>query len=653
MAIRLQKGAQCLYNRVAGRKNLTPDKMLPPAKQRELGMILSEEEYLERAYLIRDAYVRTGDLFGPAEFIIQHCTKNPPAGELKISSKDCAFLLWKYAQRMLELECYQAAAIVLWGPDQFTPEPHCTQQVWSALREDSKNLVMGGGSLSKSYSGAVYFSLDFLRDPEWTCIKVMSVTAQHALTNVFAHMKNLLSNTIVPVPGVVLKTDSIRIGVDEKQGIHLTSIPQSDDGKGRLRGFHPVPRKHKHPRFGRLSRVMLLLDEAEEIPGGVWEDVNNVLLTEEADDSHVKVFAATNPKDRKSKFGLLAEPSDGWASVDIERDESWTSALGWRVTRLDGAKCENVIAKRVVFPGLQTHEGFERMLKMGTNNPEYFTMARGWFPEESAQAMILTGSMFASAKGVITFSGPTVSAGAVDLAFEGGDLCIFTHLRHGEAAGWTDYNGRFHPIRNGQRAVQVESQIAMEKKQTLDQARAIIRLCKDLSIKPQGLTVDRTGNGTGVHDALCQMFGPAVFGVMFSWAATETKILDDDTEVASELYQDISTEMGFSVRRFIEAGILKLSPNMNWNVLERETTNRRYAQVGRGILKMQSKKEYKKANAGLSPDRFDSLMIGLHGIRMNAGLSTVLVQEPMQKKTLSKPISHGVVDGLEFLDMST
>lgn len=614
-------------------------------------VIPDHKKALSRAYQLREVYQKSENVLDVAEFILRNYVKTPVRETIEISLQDAEYLVWRYVQRQLDQDFYQAAAIVLWGEELFTPEPHCTRLVWSALQEHAKNLIMGGGSLSKSYSGAVFFGLEFLRDPEWTCIKVMSVTAQHAQTNVFAHMKNLLQSTIVPIPGVTIKAESIRVNNDDKQGIHLTSIPQGDTGKGRLRGFHPVPRPKEHPRFGKLSRVMLLLDEAEEIPGGVWEDVNNILLTEEADDSHVKVFAATNPKDRMSKFGLMAEPREGWASVDIETSETWKAASDWNVVRLDGAKCENVVERKVIFPGLQTYEGFERMLKMGTSNPEYFTMARGWFPQESATARVVTGEMFSNAKGIITFSGPTVSAGGVDLAFEGGDLVIFTHLRHGEAVGWTDSNGRYQALPAGQRAIQVESQLTLEKRPTLELAKTLRRMCQELNIKPAWLTVDRTGNGTGVHDCLKSLFGPQVFGVMFSWAPSPLKILEDDTETAEELYQDISTEMGFAVRRFMETHILKLNPGMNWNALEKESTGRSYHQVGRGIVKMEAKKDYKKRSGGLSPDRFDSLMLAVHGVRQNAGVYASMVPESLQKKQAPIRLRHGVVDELEFLDM--
>lgn len=640
------------YARTGVRKKTSTTQIDPEDSQR-IDQVLDSHQYLEHAYNLREAHQKTGDLFGPVEYLLRYCVTNPPKESIKLSTHECEYLIWRYIQRLLDLDQYQAAAIVCWGPDLFTPEPHCTRLVWDGLKGHSKNLIMGGGSLSKSYSGAVYFGLDFLRDPEWTCIKVMSVTRQHAVTNVFAHLKNLLANVIVPVPNISVKSESVRVNNDDKQGIHLTSIPMGDDGKGRLRGFHPVPRPTPHPRFGRLSRIALILDEAEEIPEGVWEDVNNVLLTEETDNSHVKVFAATNPKDRNSKFGSLSEPQNGWSSVDIDRDETWQSSRGWNVIRLDGAKCENVEQKRVVFPGLQTWEGFERLLKLGTDNPEYFTMARGWFPESSASVVIINEPMFERAKGIYVFSGPTTTAGGVDMAFDGNDSVVYTVARFGMSTGWTDIRGDFHRFKEERRVVQIEQQITLEKKDTLEQSKSIIRLSRDLGVKPAWLTVDRTGNGTGVHDALQSMFGPDVFGVMFSWSATDTRILDDDSETCSERYHDIVTEMAFAIRKFMETDTLKLNPGINWNNLSKETVTRRYSQVGRGFLRIESKKDFKKRNSGVSPDRFDSLLLAVHGIRMNEGISASMVNSPKQRVATSRMPQHGIVDTLDFIDMST
>jgi hypothetical protein len=642
----VKKGAKMSYHKSGVRKKSKSEHIESPSA-------ISEAEYLDHAYALREVHKRTDDLFGPAEYLLRNCVKTKIDDSLTLGVQDCEFLIWRFIQRLLSLEQYKAAAIVSWGPDLFTPEPHCTQLVWESLRTHAKNLIQGGGSLSKSYSGAVFFGLDYMRDPEWTCVKVLSVTRQHAVTNVFAHLKNLLQSTIVPIPNLILKSDSIRVNNDDKQGIHLTSIPQGDDGKGRLRGFHPVPRPEEHPQFGKLSRISLILDEAEEIPEGVWEDVNNILLTEESQGDRVKVFAATNPKDRNSKFGILAEPKNGWSSIDIDEHETWTSAKGWNVVRLDGARCENVEQKKIVFPGLQTWEGFERLLKLGTDNPEYFTMARGWFPESSAQVVIVNEQLFSNSKGLYTFSGPTVAAAGVDMAFDGNDSVIYTLLRHGSAIGWTDIRGEFHKFKTERRVIQVEQQFVLGKCDTIEQSKAIMKLSNELFVKPQWLSTDRTGNGTGVHDALCSMFGPEVFGIMFGWAATDTRILDDDSHQCSEIYHDIVTEMAFAVRRFMETDLIKLNPGISWNQLEKETVPRRYSQQGRGILRIESKKDFKKRNSNNSPDRFDSLIIAVHGVRMNAGMSGLMVENPAQTKQPAHKQQHGVVDVLEFLDMST
>jgi hypothetical protein len=246
-----------------------------------------------------------------------------------------------------------------------------------------------------------------------------------------------------------------------------------------------------------------------------------------------------------------------------------------------------------------------------------------------------------------------VAAAGVDMAFDGNDSVIFTLLRQGSAIGWTDTRGEFHKFQSERRVIQIEQQFVLEKCDTIEQSKAIMKLCGELFVKPRWLSTDRTGNGTGVHDALCSMFGPEVFGIMFGWSATDTRILEDDSHQCSEIYHDIVTEMSFAVRRFMETDLIKLNIGINWNQLERETVPRRYQQKGRGILQIESKKDFKKRNSGSSPDRFDSLIIAVHGVRMNEGISGRMVENPKQIKQSSSKQQHGVVDVLEFLDMST
>lgn len=639
--------------RVQKKKLTTKGNPGRPAWKNKKPILTGEPFHRQQAYRIRELYTKHKTIWEPAKHILRNCVAKPTEKAIRITLADCEAAIWHYAKFLIRKRYFVAAAVLLWGPEQFTPEPKCTQAVWEALTGWNKNLIQGGGSLSKSYSGGVWFALDWLDDPDWTCLKVMSVTGEHAKRNIFANIKNLLQNTLVPIPGIDIKAESIQINADDKQGIHLVTIPQGDDGKGRLRGFHPVPRTGDgHPTYGRLSRVGVLLDEAEEIPGGVWEDLNNILLTETVEQSNVKIFAATNPKDRLSKFGEYAEPAEGWSSLDIDSSVTWESSRGWHVTRLDGAQCENVLKRKVIFPGLQTAEGFDNLLKLGENNSEYYTMGRGWFPEVSAQSVIVTPALFDKAKGRYHFVGSSTAAGSVDLAFEGGDSVIYTLLKTGAADGWWDSRDTFHQFKTERRVIQIEQQFLLPKLATLEQAQAVMRMSKDLHVGPKWLSGDRTGNGTGVMDSLCSLYGEDVMGINFSWGSTDSMILDDDTTKCSDLYHDIITEMAFAVRRFMETDLLKLNPAIVWNDLERQTVTRRYNQIGRGFVRIEDKKTFKKRNSGVSPDRFDSLIIGVHNVRMNTGLSAPQVEPGKGKQRIQQRPVAGVVDTLEFLDMT-
>ena len=77
-----------------------------------------------------------------------------------------------------------------------------------------------------------------------------------------------------------------------------------------------------------------------------------------------------------------------------------------------------MIQKEVVFPGLQTYQGFMGYISRG-RTAEAMTMARGWFPEEGMAMSIITPAMMNNAMGMLRFVGPVVPLAAFDLALEG------------------------------------------------------------------------------------------------------------------------------------------------------------------------------------------------------------------------------------------
>jgi hypothetical protein len=588
-----------------------------------------------------------------AQFLLKHVAKSPPE-RLEITVPVAERLVGQYVDSLLVADQFEAAATILWGPEVFDHRPYSSSAVWRYLFAHDKVLVQGAGAMGKSFGGAAWFYLAWRQDPAQTSIKVISLTAEHAERNIFASIKNFHRTALVPPTGFGRGEDlvkSIQATTDAKQGIHLVAIPKGESGFGVLRGFHPSPRPGKpHPKFGRLSRNFVVLDEAEEIPAGVWEGVNNLCSTMTRENrGHIKVFAASNPKDRTSDFGKLCEPKRGWGSVDVEEDFEWVSRDRWNVLRLDAAKCENVKERRVVYPGLQTYEGFMDYESRGRTG-EYYTMARGWFPHEGVQMAIITPAMMDNAVGITRFIGPVVPLAAFDLALEGNDQLVCSYGRFGLSDGWTPLSGKFIAYPSPRTVLQLDSQIPFPKGDTVKQTEAIKQFCKDMQIGPFWVCVDRTGNGAGVHDNLLATFGSEVLGVNYSTAATDTRVLGDDSKRANEMYNGIVTELVFGLAKYLEFGYLKLSPTFRHEELVRQATGRRYKQKGKGLVRVESKAEYCKRTRQKSPDALDSLTMLVFLMRQRADAVATMVEPKPQPYRRERPLLG--IEKMEYVDFT-
>ena len=315
-------------------------------------------------------------------------------GKIELDIPKAKEIVQNYVQSLLDADQFEAAATILWGPQVYDWRPMSSQNTWRCLFDHDKLLIQGAGAMGKTFGAAAWFLLDWMRDPHYTCIKVVSLTAEHAQRNVFAAIKKFYTTALVrpEFEGSETLVKSIQANNDSKNGIHLVAVPKGDSGTGTLRGFHPSPRSGKsHPKWGRMSRTHVVLDEAEEVPAGVWEGLQNILSAADTEGAkgRIKIFAASNPKDRTSEFGKRCEPTAGWGSIDCEDDFEWKSRDGWQVLRLDAARCENVIQKKIMFPGLQTHEGYQAYEAKG-RTAEYYCAdtntevlsKRGWLKHD-------------------------------------------------------------------------------------------------------------------------------------------------------------------------------------------------------------------------------------------------------------------------------
>jgi hypothetical protein len=542
-------------------------------------------------------------------------------------------LLLNFLHGLMKQGGFIEAAQMLWSPTQFDPRPSSTKQVWELFEQADTGLIMGGAKLSKSFSMGVRLFLEWVRDPAYTSIRVLGPSENHLAENLFSHLVSLHQHATLPMPGTV---GDLFIGLDRRDqlsSIRGVVIPKGSTKKaGRLQGSHRRPRPSPHPIFGPLSRLFIFLDEIENIPLGVWQDVDNVLSEIEKGGQGFKVFGAYNPTNPTDEVGKRAEPVFGWHDLDEEKHFRWKSSRGWEVLRLDGERCENVIEGRTVYPGLQTRDGLERIAQNagGRNAPGYRTMGRGLYPSTGIEATVIPSGMLDKWRGEFIWYQEPQPAGSTDLALEGAAGAIHTLGDWGLASGvkyppslafpqghtvmFKDPKGQVAP----RWALQAKQQFTLPKGDTVAMKVSVLDMNRKSGTKPEYYACDRTGHGAGVADLLRHEWSTTIHDVNYTEAASETKIMLEDSKTCKEEYDRVFTELWFALRYWGEFGYFMIHPAMDMTKLTQQLTQRKFFTKG-GRKQIESKKDYRSRGFD-SPDEADSLTLLLHAVRRGSGV---------------------------------
>lgn len=524
----------------------------------------------------------------------------------------------------------EEAAQLLWTPTQFDSRPQYTKDVWKLFDETSTGLIMGAASCSKSFGIGVRLFLEWIRDPEYTSVRVVGPSEDHLESNLFSHLVGLHGEASLPMPG---KVGELFIGLNRRNqvgAIKGTIIPVGKVKKaGRLQGTKRKNRKAPHPAFGPQTRLFVFLDEIENVPPGVWSDIDNLLSnTDGCDMAGLKIFGAYNPTNQNDEVGVRAEPEFGWSGFDLDKHFRWKSKRGWDVLRLDGEKSENVVQGRTVFPGLQTRAGLSAIAKNagGLKSPGYMAMGRGAYPEQGLQMTILPAGMLNQARGEFVWLDSPKGCGSCDMALEGGATAVYTLGKIGMATGIKYPPTVQHPKGRTEMfkgpsgdviprwGLQVEQQFPLPKGDTVAMSAAVIDISKKAGVRPELLCLDRTGNGAGVHDLVKNDWSSAVIGVNYSSSPTNQKIMEEDAKPANEEYDRIDSELWFAFRAWVEFRVLLLHPQMDLTKVTPQVTQRLYKVVG-GKRKVESKKDYKSRGSNDSPDEADSYTLLVQAVR--------------------------------------
>lgn len=570
--------------------------------------------------------------------------------------KQAELLIFKYIARLLSANEYSAAALVLFGDRLFNPRPNAVRKIWGAIEGHAKCLIQGCGSVGKSYTAVAWILLDWWRDPEYTNVKILSATKGHARSNTFSTLVKLHKMAIVKMPGIITGD---YIGLDAKErksGIAVIAIPVGDDGKGRLQGFHPDPRPKPHPILGLSSRVRAFMDECEEIPLGVWEGVDNLLVAMDGADT-IKVIGAYNPKDQTSRTATNAEPVDGWESFDIEtgvegRNE-WMSKNGWFVLRIDGKQTENVRQRKMVYPGFMSYSGFRELeVKDGGNSVNYFTFGRGAYPPEGAIGVLISSKLLQDSRGEYVFLGHPSKCAGVDTAVDGRDNCVLTVGRVGMATTFIPKNGKPIKFKEPRMVLQADQQYILKKGSTKIVGDEIHKTCIELGVSPEYCCIDATGNGSAVYSYLKAVWSDDVQGVDFSKSATDIKILEQDQFTPEELYEGIVSEVWFALARWMEFGFFAIAPGVRKEPLEAELTSRRYVLGAGKKQRVEKKDDFKKRMGSKSPDFADSMTLFLCAARFRSSMMGSMLDEVKQPEAPSRRPQNAAIDVAKWVDFS-
>lgn len=545
-------------------------------------------------------------------------------------------VLLHYLHYLLNAGAPEEAARLLWTPAQFNSGPQCTRDVWELFERSSQGLIMGAGSMSKSYGMGVRFFLEWIRDPAFTTIKVIGPSEDHLESNLFSHLTGLHKTAKLPMPGEV---GELFIGLsrrDQLSSIKGVIIPVGKVKKaGRVQGAKRRSRPEPHPIFGPLSRLFLFIDEIENVPGGLWSDVDNILsnIQEEGDVTGFKIFGAYNPTNQQDEVGKRAEPPFGWDAFDGEKHFKWKSTRGWDVLRLDGEKSENVMQGKIIYPGLQTRSGLEAIARNagGRNSAGYFTMGRGMYPPSGIELTIIPPGMLPKMKGKFIYYDNPIPVGSCDLALEGGASAVFTLGKWGRASGIQFPPSLEFPTgrkftfkdRAGQTilrwGLQADRQFVLPKGDTPKMRDTIIDLCRKAGVRGEYFACDRTGGGSGIADLLRHEWSPSIHDVNYSDGASTDRIMSEDRKPCNEEFERMTSELWFALKSWGEFNYFLINPELDMTKLAQQLTQRKFRSTG-SKTRVESKRDY-LSRGFQSPDEADSLTLFVHAARKGSGVT--------------------------------
>jgi len=528
------------------------------------------------------------------------------------------------------------AARALFTTEEFNISPWTEWHAHAWAGEDF-SVWLGGASTSKSNDAGCFSVLWWITDPTETYIALGSTSVPmlklrsfEAVTRYFRLLKRhktfLVPGKEAPSQTAIINSEDDGTDATLKASIRGVALAEGSEAKNlaRLSGSH-------------LPFCLMVLDEGSALP----TSAANARFNAAAGTKRFQFVSLANPHDRTDEATRLAEPVDGWDSVD-ENTDKWRSKYGLvlhhngfrspAVTEPDGAK---------KYPYLINQKNIDQMLKSAggnTDDPLIYKMVYG-FPAPSGLSHAVLSpadvTMFEADQPAIwdnrDLDMPVLVAGCDPAWTSGGDSAFFVPAKVGRFRDGVFGMEFLPPVRL---PISAASKVPVMY-QLIAELRRVLSEC----LVPSGnVTYDSSGN-QGLADVAQAEFGTVPGRCVFNAKASDLP-LGPQGQPARDQVKDQATEAWSLCANLVRARQVRGLPEQ----AVKEFCSRKFA-PGKRPLRLESKEEYKKRTGGGSPDVGDAVALACLAARRVIGLTPGALAPTRSAyggfSRLPRPISSG------------
>lgn len=497
----------------------------------------------------------------------------------------------------------------MWFPKSF--EWHeWSEKAGRAFCEKKHIAITGCGGSGKSTTAALYALFFLLAAPNDSAVLIASTSIDAAKKRIWKNVRQYYSEMIRKCRRL---GDTCLIGnprpcirsskTDTAHGIYVVAVAKGEIEKGveALKGFHP-------------KRLLMIGDETDSI----GQAVVDVGVNQEIGTIEYQTIWLGNDPSLFNPLGKMMEPEPG-KPVTLGHTE-WTSTTGVHCLRFDAFDSPNLRDKDK-WAGIVRQKDIDAAItRHGANSPQVWIMLRGIHPPEGADDTVLSEALFLrnNCRAGVTWRDSFVTSGLLDPAF-GGDRCVFRTMDRGIEQETGQMRILFHDpieirIDAGDKKNPPEYQIAAKVK----------GLCESQGIPPTEFITDSTGTGRGVASVLQREWSPLINTCEFGGACSQMPVSEENPKPANEEYDRKVTELWYSFRVFVEAGMIR---GMDAQTAMEFCSRKFFIKAKKTAVE---EKTEMKLRGAMSPDLADCTVTGIHLLRqkgINAQVQTDVKQE--------------------------